>query len=470
MFIKHILLSLLILCITTLAYGKDTKADNAHYTNDGSNTTIITNALADIDNLSGLSPLDVIKNPNLLDDKWDLKPIPLSAYTEEEKQLQQLINDKTATAVKTYSTPEQSKEWTKYDHEEITPYTWKIVELALTEANGKTFNVTLLRPNWWILNIGADRKGNRFYLKIPEVAEGSALVTNIRTNQLDTRLWNEQRNGDYVYRPITATFEHESSQVLNLYFANNKEPIGVTAEHPFYSLDRQDFVRADNLSIGEKVKTHQGQTALLDKTKLEGTHKVYNIEVYKDHNYMVSMDSLLVHNKGVGGNYSRSLSNDNLEQYNTTVLRGGNGQAIAGHGTHNFQSGTFMYIPEGTSIIALPRGRTLTDRSGRFLETTNLEKLARLSPNERVSMVTAWAKKNGIKDQAILERIKKDVRSLEVYTSNDKIPDYIIHPPKDLTIYQRSTSVDKSTQLSELIKPNQGCIGLATCTEIDYTK
>ncbi|STY88575.1 hypothetical protein [Moraxella bovis] len=226
MFIKHPLLSLLILCITTLAYGKDTKADNAHYTNDGSNTAIITNTLADIDNLSGLSPLDVIKNPNLLDDKWDLKPIPLSTYTEEEKQLQQLINNKTTTAVKTYSTPEQSKEWTKYDHEEITPYTWKIVELALTEANGKTFNVTLLRPNWWILNIGADRKGNRFYLKIPEVAEGSALVTNIRTNQLDTRLWNEQRNGDYVYRPITATFEHESSQVLNLYFANNKEPVG----------------------------------------------------------------------------------------------------------------------------------------------------------------------------------------------------------------------------------------------------
>ena len=36
--VKHLLLSLLILCITTLAYGKDTKADNAHYANDGSNT------------------------------------------------------------------------------------------------------------------------------------------------------------------------------------------------------------------------------------------------------------------------------------------------------------------------------------------------------------------------------------------------------------------------------------------------
>lgn len=320
MFIKHLLLSLLILCVTTLAYGKDTKVDNVHYANDGSNTAIITNTLADIDNLSGLSPLDIIKNPNLLDDKWDLKPIPLSAYTEEEKQLQQLINDKTTTAVKTYSTPEQSKEWTKYDHEEITPYTWKIVELALTEANGKTFNVTLLRPNWWILNIGADRKGNRFYLKIPEVAEGSALVTNIRTNQLDTRLWNEQRNGDYVYRPITATFEHESSQVLNLYFTNSKEPIGVTAEHPFYSLDRKDFVRAENLSIGEKVKTYQGQTTLLDKTKLEGTHKVYNIEVYKDHNYMVSMDSLLVHNKGVGGKSGHGegvFDEKDVQPYNT---------------------------------------------------------------------------------------------------------------------------------------------------------
>lgn len=282
-YIKHLILSLLILCNITLAYGKATTQSDSPQTVTSEST-------------NKLKPIDIIKNPNILSDKWLDEAIPISQYTDEEKKLQTLINDKTATAVKTYSTASQDKEWVKYDHEAITPYTWKIIDIALTEANGKTNNVSLLRPNWWIRNIGADRLGNRFYLKIPEVAEGDAIVKTIRVNQLDTRLWDEQRNGDYVYRPITATFQHDSNNVLNLYFTNDEKPLGVTPEHRIYSIDKNDFVPAGSLSIGEKVKTYQGISTLVKKEKLEGEHKVYNIEVYRDHNYMVSLNSIVVHN------------------------------------------------------------------------------------------------------------------------------------------------------------------------------
>ena len=286
--IKHILLSLLMLCNITLAYGKATTQSDSPQA-----VTIETTAQ--------IKPIDIIKNPNILTDKWLDEPIPISQYTDEEKKLQTLINDKTTTAVKTYSTATQDKEWAKYDHEAITSYTWKIIDIALTEANGKTNNVSLLRPNWWIRNIGADRLGNRFYLRIPEVAEGNAVVKAIRVNQLDTRLWDEQRNGNYVYRPITATFQHDSNNVLNLYFTNDVKPLGVTPEHRIYSMDKNDFVLAGSLKIGEKVKTDQGISTLVKKEKLEGEHKVYNIEVYRDHNYMVSMNSIVVHNDKAGG-------------------------------------------------------------------------------------------------------------------------------------------------------------------------
>ena len=70
-----------------------------------------------------LKPIDIINNPNILTDQWLTEPILISQYTDEEKKLQTIINDKTATAVKTYSTASQDKEWVKYDHEAITPYT-----------------------------------------------------------------------------------------------------------------------------------------------------------------------------------------------------------------------------------------------------------------------------------------------------------------------------------------------------------
>ena len=132
---------------------------------------------------------------------------------------------------------------------------------------------------------------------MPEMGlRGYAEVKNIRVNQLDTRFWNENREGDYVSRPITGKFEHESNDVYYLHFGDNPHPLGVTGSHPIWSIDRNDWVGASELKIGEKVKTHDGLTVLHSRIKSAERQKVYNLEVYKDHNFLVSKDKILVHN------------------------------------------------------------------------------------------------------------------------------------------------------------------------------
>ncbi|MEZ4884908.1 MAG: polymorphic toxin-type HINT domain-containing protein [Chitinophagales bacterium] len=101
---------------------------------------------------------------------------------------------------------------------------------------------------------------------------------------------------EWVSRPITGKFEHISSDVSNYYFEGLEQLIGATSVHPFWSVDRQDWIAVGDLEIGERVKTKAGISALLSKEKLEGQHSVFNLEVYREHNFLVSESGVLVHN------------------------------------------------------------------------------------------------------------------------------------------------------------------------------
>ena len=238
-----------------------------------------------------------MSNPSTLMKVWIDEPIPLDFYTTEEKEAQQRINEKATDGIITYSPIEQEKKWTEVDYEEITPFTWKWIDFELSKPDGTITKIHLRRPHWWMRELGADKVGNKVSLSMPELGiDGVATVTNIRLNQLDTRFWDEERNGDYVSRPITGKFEHESSDVYHLYFEGNKNPLGVTGNHPFWSIDRNEWISTKELTIGERVKTYEGIIKLKHGKKLEGKHTVYNLEVYKEHNFLVSTDKILVHN------------------------------------------------------------------------------------------------------------------------------------------------------------------------------
>ncbi len=125
---------------------------------------------------------------------------------------------------------------------------------------------------------------------------------------------------------VTATFRHEGGNVIDLVVGEPVEAegqtrlvsanasakttadvltsamvgsqvIGTTSNHPFWSVDRQEYVQAGTLQIGERLQSYDGGTfAVLNKLPKEGLQTVYNLEVYGEHVYYVGEDGLLVHN------------------------------------------------------------------------------------------------------------------------------------------------------------------------------
>ena len=76
------------------------------------------------------------------------------------------------------------------------------------------------------------------------------------------------------------------------------DAIGVTDNHLFWSVDRQQFVPIGEMEIGERVQTYHGETKrIASKLPRPGPPKeVYNLEVYGEHVYFVGEQALLAHN------------------------------------------------------------------------------------------------------------------------------------------------------------------------------
>jgi hypothetical protein len=127
---------------------------------------------------------------------------------------------------------------------------------------------------------------------------------------------------------VTATFKHASANVVDLVLSDcpvnspgtpdnvafrsspseyspstsaanpsTPETIGVTGNHPFWSLDRLEFVQVGELAIGERLQTLSGDTKWVQqKLPRPGPEPVYNLEVHGEHVYYVGTDGVLAHN------------------------------------------------------------------------------------------------------------------------------------------------------------------------------
>ncbi len=100
-------------------------------------------------------------------------------------------------------------------------------------------------------------------------------------------------------RLVTGTFRHTSGEVYDLKLESESNPIGVTATHPFWSVDREEWISAIDLEIGETLKTLEGTTVVESFEKRGDSEPVYNIEVSEDHIYRVGESAVLVHNASV---------------------------------------------------------------------------------------------------------------------------------------------------------------------------
>jgi len=146
----------------------------------------------------------------------------------------------------------------------------------------------------WIKKQGYETK-KVVILNLPEQGiNGPFRVTAIK-HIIPQKKPSEDAGDGYDWKPVTGLFEHQSNQVYNIDF-DNGESLGVTYQHPIYSVSAGDWRLAGELEIGEEVLTKSGNTKVVSSSKKEGSQTVYNIEVKELHNFLVGESGIVVHN------------------------------------------------------------------------------------------------------------------------------------------------------------------------------
>ena len=170
------------------------------------------------------------------------------------------------------------------------PATWRAISLYMTKESGLGLWIDLLRPVAWIEEHEAE-PGGSIYLEMHEMgAVGEAEVVRIGPCPPI-----EPGDGGAV---VTGRFKHEadaSSGVVHLALEDQFEPTGVTDNHPYWSVDRREFVRVGQLRVGELVDTIHGPKRVVSVTPIDHNGFLYNLET-TEHVYRVGSVGTLVHN------------------------------------------------------------------------------------------------------------------------------------------------------------------------------
>ena len=190
--------------------------------------------------------------------------------------------------------------------------------LRTAKKDGSQCDIQLLRPNNWLdeeitrlrrkidgrvvdevdlladsLLLGELNSSDNYafdvWLELPEMGVvGWATLTNVDENV-------DVQNG--AGNVVTGTFAHIADNAIDLVVEDQAEPIGCTDNHPFWSVDRQDFIPAGELIEGERLLLYNGESKrVVQKLPRPGPQVVYNLEIYGEHVYHVAADGVLVHN------------------------------------------------------------------------------------------------------------------------------------------------------------------------------
>ncbi len=169
------------------------------------------------------------------------------------------------------------------------------IVLVMEKPDGTWVDITLLRSAKWLESQKA-QVGRELFLDLPHLGvRGFAKVTAINPCPLLPTPGTSPQRSQFV----TGTFCHSSGDVFDLKLKKERQPLGVTATHPFWSVDRKDWVCAIDLRLGERLETIKGTTQVESLKKRPNPETVYNIEVEGDHVYRVGESGILVHNASV---------------------------------------------------------------------------------------------------------------------------------------------------------------------------
>lgn len=230
------------------------------------------------------------------------------------------------------------------DATDVTKALWRSLDLELAKLDGSVAKLGVLRPLWWLEETRATA-GATVDLAIHEAGiEGSARVLAIGPCPVDSR--DNPPGGQVVIGKI----EHHNAVALDLIFNGEADkPLGVTANHPIYSEDRDTWVPTGDLKVGEQVRTADGTARLTARSQRRGRQTVYNMEVHRSHAYFVSDFAVLAHNTGIAGCSGTWIKRDLYGELNGLVGRADKAKFAAALkkglvGPHN-QSGVKMLSP-----------------------------------------------------------------------------------------------------------------------------
>ncbi|RIE03934.1 polymorphic toxin-type HINT domain-containing protein [Cohnella faecalis] len=122
--------------------------------------------------------------------------------------------------------------------------------------------------------------------------EGEKKIEDIEVG--DRVLSKDETTGEVAYKEVTATFNHETDEIYNIYVGG--QTIESTFNHPFYVKDKGwTFVK--DLKVGDLLVQSDGDTLKIDSIELEYKNvTVYNMTVDEFHTYFVSDLGIWVHN------------------------------------------------------------------------------------------------------------------------------------------------------------------------------
>lgn len=169
----------------------------------------------------------------------------------------------------------------------------QLVAIEHDELTDPKTGARLQGPEIWVPQY--DEKllsGGTLYVSVPECGiDGHARVLSIgECPQVSPRPGPE-------FQVVTATFHHHGATIIDVGVSGLAETIGATPNHPFWREDKQDFVRADELHVGEQLRQADGSLAqVASLVPRAGLHDVYNLEVQVEHTYHVGASGVLVHN------------------------------------------------------------------------------------------------------------------------------------------------------------------------------
>jgi hypothetical protein len=169
-------------------------------------------------------------------------------------------------------------------------------------------------------------------------------------------------------RLITAVFRHTSMNIVDLTLDDGTPSIGCTGNHPYWSVDRQDFVRADQLRQGETLQSADGSlchVASVMKRHLTEPVAVYNLEIDGHHVYSVGEGGVLVHNlcgkdlQGLGARREATALADirakhppNAEILPQRTLRGADGRRLVDATTETGRRTDYVVLEDG-KVVAI---------------------------------------------------------------------------------------------------------------------